>query len=781
MLRKIKRSVKQMLRPLTQRWMTRARLVRALRELGVREGGVLLVHSSLTQIGYVPGGAKTVLRALVEVLGEKGTLVLPTHTWKWMNAGCRVFDVRTTPSCVGVLPEVFRQMPGVVRSLHPTHSVAALGPLAEFFIEGHEHATTPCGEGTPYAKLMEADGQILFLGAVIAANTCFHALEALHGFPKLLRDERDEFEIIAADGTKQNLIVPQHLEGIARRYAEMEEPLVAAGAAKRRSLGTCKLVLLSGRGLSEVVGRLLQDDPLCLMAPPAEAVSATGRGFGKHLLRGSGVNMLDLVIKTAAVFVTTPVMVRSLGQEGYGTWLLAMTVVAYFLLVDMGVAFSSTRFIAMALGSGNKERLGALMVATQRFFRLAGILVVAASALALPFASWLVPEGYVSCFRWVLGVCGCGVALRFFFRMPVILLRANVRYDLQAWASIGRSLMQAPAMYYVLVQGGGLFGAALVQGGGECIELTFLALLAQRFPRPVCAALTAEKDRGLRRELFSYSRTIVLGMVGESLRTEVNPFLITRLGGVERVPIYSIGLRLITMLLDVVNALFGGQLLAAFSQLHGADDGETLRRQFQRISQVTAAFSACAMGGAVWLAKPFLSRWVGAELAPAHEVMLLLSVPYCLHFMQYPAYNLLYTLGKTNWVVTMSFIGGAISALVSALLGWWLSPEHVVRGVVLGTAALKLLERGVVMPILVSRCLPVTAWNYLFINSLWPAAKALVLPALYAWLVHSWLTPDYSRILLLTAGYVTVCVVSAPFTALDADMRGSVFRTLRRR
>src|SRR5205085_4877227 len=106
-------------------WATRERMSQDLRRLGVRAGGILLVHSSLRSLGFVPGGALTVIRALRDALGPEGTLVLPTHTWEWMSAGSRHFDARTTPSCVGVITETFRGLPGVVRSLHPTHSVAA--------------------------------------------------------------------------------------------------------------------------------------------------------------------------------------------------------------------------------------------------------------------------------------------------------------------------------------------------------------------------------------------------------------------------------------------------------------------------------------------------------------------------------------------------------------------------------------------------------------------------------------------------------------------------------
>lgn len=268
LLRPVKRLAKSALRPLTRPWTTRGRIARDLRALGIREGGALLVHGSLASLGFVPGGGRAVVRALCDAVGREGTLVIPTHTWEWMNAGCRVFDSRTTPSCVGVLPEIFRFMPGVVRSLHPTHSVAALGPRAVDLTAGHEHSTTPCGPGTPYARLLEMDAQILFLGATLASNTCFHTIEAMGGFPQLMRNEVPVFDIIDTAGHTEKIAVPLHLEGVVRRYAELEEPFISAGFARRGKVGPAVSILVSGGAMQRWTLDLLRKAPDALLAPP---------------------------------------------------------------------------------------------------------------------------------------------------------------------------------------------------------------------------------------------------------------------------------------------------------------------------------------------------------------------------------------------------------------------------------------------------------------------------------------------------------------------------------
>ncbi|HQC52299.1 MAG TPA: AAC(3) family N-acetyltransferase, partial [Lentisphaeria bacterium] len=134
---------------------TYASLTHDLELSGIRRQDTLLVHSSMKSIGQVEGRADTVLDALSDYLQDEGLLVFPTLTWSNVNAEQPVYSVRDTPSVVGILPELFRQRPGVRRSLHPTHSVAALGRDAEDFVEGHERFDSPAALGSPWDRLRQ--------------------------------------------------------------------------------------------------------------------------------------------------------------------------------------------------------------------------------------------------------------------------------------------------------------------------------------------------------------------------------------------------------------------------------------------------------------------------------------------------------------------------------------------------------------------------------------------------------------------------------------------------
>lgn len=149
-----------------------------LKRLGVQEGDTVLVHSSLRSLGGAT--AKDAIDGLLLALGEEGTLVFPTLSYMNSNPNKPYFDYHETQSNVGYLPEYFRtQVKRVVRSICPTHSCAALGKNAEYITSGHIEDNTPCGKNSPFARVRELGGKILFIGCGTNCNTSMHAVEEL--------------------------------------------------------------------------------------------------------------------------------------------------------------------------------------------------------------------------------------------------------------------------------------------------------------------------------------------------------------------------------------------------------------------------------------------------------------------------------------------------------------------------------------------------------------------------------------------------------------------------
>ncbi|MEM8944008.1 MAG: AAC(3) family N-acetyltransferase [Planctomycetota bacterium] len=166
-----------------------------LRNLGVRPGMTLLVHSSLSSLGWVCGGAVAVIYALQHALGPEGTLVMPTHTcdlsepsnwsnppvpkswWQSIRDSMPVFDRQLTPTRgMGQVPETFRTQNGALRSNHPHMSFSARGPNARLITSDHA-LESGLGEHSPLSHIYDLEGSILLLGVNHESNTSIHLSE----------------------------------------------------------------------------------------------------------------------------------------------------------------------------------------------------------------------------------------------------------------------------------------------------------------------------------------------------------------------------------------------------------------------------------------------------------------------------------------------------------------------------------------------------------------------------------------------------------------------------
>lgn len=247
-------------------------LIAAFGELGVRPGQQVLLHSSLSSLGHVNGGADTVIDALLEVLGPDGTLLVPTltgHEGVGPDADV-LFDVASTPAWTGTIPETLRKRPEAVRSLHPTHSVAAVGADAESLTTGHEDTVSPCGIGSPYARLANrSSARILLLGVGHESNTTLHAVEELAAVPYHLQS-RPTRGVIRTGGHELVRTFWPHRYGTPRRFPAIEQLLVERGAQHTGTVGASPARLVDVAALLSLGRALLAIDPGFLVEAPAE-------------------------------------------------------------------------------------------------------------------------------------------------------------------------------------------------------------------------------------------------------------------------------------------------------------------------------------------------------------------------------------------------------------------------------------------------------------------------------------------------------------------------------
>lgn len=243
--------------------LTFEKLVEEFRALGVEQGDTLLVHSSYKSLGPVDGGPQTVIRALEAALDTEhdGTLIMPTFNFGF-NKG-EPWDVRTTPSKMGVLTELVRLDPRAKRVFHPFYSFAVLGKHAEML--GSLRYKSAYERNSVFGKLRDLDGKIMIIGlSYTNSMTFFHHIEQMEGvdyrylkqFTGQVTDENgvtytDTFEMLVRDIDK----------GVVTEVNPMGELMEKAGIVQIRRIGEADVKLMKANEVYAFTAREMKRNP----------------------------------------------------------------------------------------------------------------------------------------------------------------------------------------------------------------------------------------------------------------------------------------------------------------------------------------------------------------------------------------------------------------------------------------------------------------------------------------------------------------------------------------
>ena len=230
-------------------------IVAALRAAGIEAGDMIMVHSSMKAFGYVDGGPNAVVDALLEAVGSAGTAIVPTLSASYVRGSASgiPFHPRKTPSRVGLITETFRLRPQAVRSLHPTHSLAAIGPNARDLLDGHWPGSTFTIKG-PYGKYVKAGAKLVFLGAPSTSNTTLHAVEDWLDLPYMMDAEA---LLEKADGSAEVVKVtkaPLEHRDFYAKTGRIHEMLKLAGAVTIVKLNSAEITVIPVKTLVRVAG-----------------------------------------------------------------------------------------------------------------------------------------------------------------------------------------------------------------------------------------------------------------------------------------------------------------------------------------------------------------------------------------------------------------------------------------------------------------------------------------------------------------------------------------------
>lgn len=258
---------------------TQAQLVQQFKAIGIVPGDILMVHSSMSKIGYLEEGPKTLVDALVECVGSSGHLFMPSSPVKALQKDHlrdqNVFDVEHTPSAMGAVTEYFRNLPEVKRSAHPTECVCGMGENVNEFLDDHFGQLTPYNLHSPWYKIMEQKGKILYIGVtLINSGTHLHVLEDLTDFKYPVYTEHTFESTVVRDGVSHQMHCYAHNpEFSKRRKCDDLIPLFEEkGVLKKVQIGKANSLLLNARLMLDTMLDAYKNQGITMYTPHGEKI-----------------------------------------------------------------------------------------------------------------------------------------------------------------------------------------------------------------------------------------------------------------------------------------------------------------------------------------------------------------------------------------------------------------------------------------------------------------------------------------------------------------------------
>lgn len=476
-------------------------------------------------------------------------------------------------------------------------------------------------------------------------------------------------------------------------------------------------------------------------------------GLAQRFLRGSVLNLGDQGLRFAAVFIMTPIMIGILGDDRYGFWVLLMSIVGHYSLLDFGLSFSISRFFAGAIGKRDDGELSTLVSTSLSIMWKIGVVALAITLVGVAIVPLFGLDAETTALtRWIVLLYGIFLSVGFPVRVFRSLLKSHLRYDLLVMASAIQIVLGNVLIFYFLTHGHGIFALAVINVCAGFLEYAIVLCAAWKTSCKEINITRSLVDRKRRSEILQYSKVAFVTRLGIDLRSRVDPIILGSMISYSAVTLYAVGTRFPIYLTDVIGAVLGGQLLAVFSQSQGkTSSAEESTRHFTmatRLSTVIALFCGTSL---IFYGHDFLERWVGDRLGDGYEtsyhILAILMVPYIFSLMQYPSVSFIYSLAKHRYLAMTAIIGGVSNLILSFILVQF----YGIYGVVWATFIEMLVVYLIVFPNIVCRVGGIGYREYYGKTLAHPFVISLLILAPFYYLAWPFLAADYLRIVLIGA------------------------------
>ncbi len=488
----------------------------------------------------------------------------------------------------------------------------------------------------------------------------------------------------------------------------------------------------------------------------------------RYLLRLGSVRTLCFIVEAGLAFFIMPFIIRTLGNEMYGIWILIGTLLSYMGLLDLGIFSGVQRFISRGISKERGDEINIVVNTSLGIFALAGIVIIVISVFASGLVYLFTNDANLMliCQRIMLFM-GIAFGVSFPLRVFEGILAGFMRHDIAAVSSSLAFIIQSCLIVLFLHSGFGILSMAVI---ASCTMLA--QYMAQYFlARKVYKGLKLSSSffrKNMVRELFGYGVYGFITQIAGMLRLRTGNIVIAAFLGLSGVTFYSVATRFLDYFDSlVVNAL--GFSTPLFSQIEGAGDLESLKKSF--IGFTEASIFLCVFIGSclIFYGHPFIIRWLGEEFETSYYILLLLIIPTTISLMLGSSTRLLFGISKHRF---FSFIAIAEGVLIACCI-LVVTRSIGIYGVAIGAGAPLLVTRLVIVSIYVCRQIGLSLSQF-YVKILSATLKALIPCLAYYLCIREFLSASYARLAIAVLGQAAVYLILGWFLFMDNKTRAKL-------
>jgi O-antigen/teichoic acid export membrane protein len=429
--------------------------------------------------------------------------------------------------------------------------------------------------------------------------------------------------------------------------------------------------------------------------------------YAKKLAFGSMLGVANHLATIVVALFLMPFVVSSLGDRMYGFWTLASAFIGYYGLLDFGLSSAVGRFIAGAIGSGDKEECNRITSNSFFIFSCLGLVVLIITLVLslLAFLFFTDPEE-VSLFRKVILVLGVNVAINFPIKVCKGIVGAQLQFEVMALIRFISLALRTALFVIVLLKGYKILALAVVTLISCIPEYVLYAYYAKKY-LPDFKIKMSDCNLGTVKSLFSYSSHAFIIRIADEMRFNIDAFVISAYIGLSAVTHYRVASTLVQHFITLILTIMG-VLLPFFSRLDGEKNNEKIKETLLFSTRISVIITSFVGFGLIAWGQPFIERWMGPGYLDAYPCLVLLVIGCVFDLWQAPTVSLLYGIAKHRFYSLYN----SLEAVCNLVLSLLLVKRYGILGIAIGTFIPMAVMKLLIQPVYACRVTGIAYWDY---------------------------------------------------------------------